>query len=566
MILSCSASSEHRMALQRAISVMNESPDSALHILDSLKEHERQFERHFLMQCCLHRTNALNKLDTLFHTTEETQQLVDYFDSHGTCNEKMLAYYLLGRAYYDTGESPMALRCFQDAVSKANTTDTDFDYAQLSRVYGQMGNIFWVQKLWQEYIKNTDIETKYAWKGKDTLNALLSIASKVHVYNILLMPDSANNICENVSESFRKHGYRNQSAGILSAIITNLITQGKTKKAKHCIDIYEAESGFFDSDGNIEQGREVYYYSKGLYYLAIDKYDSAEYWFRKELHDGKDFNNQNAASRGLAQLFQKTNRPDSAAKYALYSYEMNDSCYDITTTEKINEIQAMYNYTRSQELVQKEKDMAALATRNLWITLAALILVTAVAINIIASVKREKSEKERKYQNTKNELAKTQIDLIDARSNETAYKEILCKMEKNVEKLNKEITEYNKNNASTKKSGKERLIVSDGYKALNAFMVKGQTLTDENIEICHKLTIEYFPEFYEFISSQRFSLNKNEFNTCVLIRLYVKPNIIGYLLDISPAYVSKMRSDMLYKLFGIIGKPKEFDEILQGMN
>ena len=41
VILSCSESRESRMALQRAMSVMNDTPDSALRILDSLKEHEQ---------------------------------------------------------------------------------------------------------------------------------------------------------------------------------------------------------------------------------------------------------------------------------------------------------------------------------------------------------------------------------------------------------------------------------------------------------------------------------------------------------------------------------------------
>lgn len=335
LTLSCSESGERRMALHRAVSVMNDAPDSALHILDSLGKYESQFGRHFRMQYMLHRLNALNKLDTLFRSTEEAQQYADYFDAHGTPNERMLAYYLLGRAHYDMGESPMALECFQTAVSKAYTTANDCDYLQMSRVYGQMAKIFWQQNLLKRNLECLNKATNYAMIAGDTISALMNMSHKADVYDALQMYDSIIVVCDTVSEEFRKYDCRYNAAAVLGSSIESLIKIGNIRKAKRYIDIYELESGFFDSDGNIDTGREIYYYIKGHYYLAINRLDSAEFYFRKELRNGRDFNNQNAASWGLALLFQQQNRPDSAAKYALYSYEMNDSVYAQMSTKEI---------------------------------------------------------------------------------------------------------------------------------------------------------------------------------------------------------------------------------------
>lgn len=94
------------------------------------------------MQKRLQKLNEYNKADSVFHTTTEAQALVDYFEDHGTPNEKMLAYYLLGRAYYDIHEAPLALNSFQTASEKADTTADNCDYRQLSRVYGQMSSLF----------------------------------------------------------------------------------------------------------------------------------------------------------------------------------------------------------------------------------------------------------------------------------------------------------------------------------------------------------------------------------------------------------------------------------------
>ena len=62
--------------------------------------------------------NALNRADSVLTATErdEAQALADYFDSHGTPNDQMLAHYLLGRCYADMHEAPMALHCYQEAI------------------------------------------------------------------------------------------------------------------------------------------------------------------------------------------------------------------------------------------------------------------------------------------------------------------------------------------------------------------------------------------------------------------------------------------------------------------
>jgi hypothetical protein len=143
------------------------------------------------MQKRLQRLNAYNKSDSAFTTATEAKAVADYFEDHGTPNEQMLAYYLLGRAYYDIHEAPLALNSFQTASEKADTTADDCDYRQLSRVYGQMAEVFYHQCLYKEEIECDNLSEYYGWKGKETLNALLSMAGKISVYKQLMQPDSA---------------------------------------------------------------------------------------------------------------------------------------------------------------------------------------------------------------------------------------------------------------------------------------------------------------------------------------------------------------------------------------
>lgn len=604
-ILTCSESRERRMALQHAVSLMNDAPDSALHILDSLKEYEQQFGRHFRMQCSLHRTNALNKLDTLFRTTDGTQQLADYFDNHGTPNEKMLAHYLLGRAYYDTGESPMALKCFQDAAAMADTTDADCDYWQLSRVYGQMGDLFWHQNLLQRNLECTDKAIEYAYMAGDTVNALLNMAETIDIYDEWQMTDSVMSVFETIYQNLREYGHSDIAASIGGSLIDILIKNGRVEEARHYMNIYETESGFFDSHGNIETGREVYYYIKGRYYLAVNQYDSAEYYFRKELLDGKDFNNQNAGARGLALLFQQTNRPDSTAKYALYSYEMNDSVYARMATREVENIYGLYNYIHNQEIAQKEKEKNV-AERNKVRWLAGFLLIMMLAgIYYVRNTRQKRREMSRKYHKSVTAIAYLQSEVTKLASQKSDLDKLLANerskylastqisednalalqqarsgmdlLNHNIEELHQMITE--KENIIIKlktdlqikyKQEKHEIDLANenlkrhrSYPILHELSSKGQAPNDSQWQELKTMAAEIYPGFYEFISSK--SLNEKEFYTCMLLRMYVKPKAIANMLGVTPAYISKIRSEMLLFLFNVTGTSKEFDKRIMDM-
>jgi hypothetical protein len=83
------------------------------------------------MRAGLDSINQRNRNDQPF-TVADVEPSVQFFDDHGTPNDRLLAHYLLGRAYHDHGEAPMALECYQNAADCADTTAKDCDYKQLS--------------------------------------------------------------------------------------------------------------------------------------------------------------------------------------------------------------------------------------------------------------------------------------------------------------------------------------------------------------------------------------------------------------------------------------------------
>ncbi|MBQ4392298.1 MAG: hypothetical protein II826_04200, partial [Prevotella sp.] len=292
----------------------------------------RQRMRHELL-----RAKAMNKAYVNFTTDSVMKVVADYYDSHGTPNERMEAHYLLGCTYRDLGEAPRALDCFNDAVScveKLQTGDesleiinADCDYSQLCRIYAQKADILWHQSLLDDYLETLDKAIFYAEKANDSIVMLNSLAYKMCAYEKKNMPDSVISIHRKIHDSYLKIGKPDIAARFAFLSIGSYLMKGLYDEAEKFLDFYERESGYFEENGKIQKGREVYYYMKGKYYASIQANDSAFYWFRKELAEGSDLNNQNGASRELSLLYYKMGIADSAAKYAIYSYEMNDSVY-----------------------------------------------------------------------------------------------------------------------------------------------------------------------------------------------------------------------------------------------
>lgn len=503
------------------------------------------------MRSGLDSINVRNRNGKSF-TVSDVQPYVEFFDEHGTPNDRLLAHYLLGLAYYDHGEAPMALQCYQEAADCADTTATDCDDAQLARVYGQMAQVFYSQGLYQEQLQKTKISVKYAWKGKDTLAALMSYEQESQAYRNLNMPDSLLYICEHVSQLYRTYGYSQYAASALFHALRTLIFHKEFEKTKQNMQIYESESGFFDSHGNIQKGREIYYNIKGLYYLGIGKLDSARYFFQKEISKGKDFNNQNAAAKGLALLYQKQHQSDSSAKYAIYAYTMLDSFYAQRATKEVERMQAMYDYTRHQEVARKESERAALANRKLLICFIVLLAVLLLSSWLYIARKKVIDNLQKiaaKLDDYKRENYKLKHDA-------SANKHQIAENEERIKLLEKKLGRYSKLVYFGIETTETNLKNSPNYQKINEMAYKGLKLTKDDWDTIYNLICEYLPSSYDFIVSH-FDINSSEYRICILLRLHFKVGEIANMLGVSSPYISKVSTDVLEKTFAKKGSSKE---------
>ena len=499
------------------------------------------------MRAALDSINGRNQSGQPF-TVKDVQPYVEFFDEHGTPNDRLLAHYLLGLAYYDHGEAPMALQCYQDAADCADTTAADCDYAQLARIYGQMAQVFYDQGLYRQQLDYDNLSVKFAWKGKDTLLAIRNNEQVIYAYRMLGIVDSVIYIFQHVSNLYRKYGYNDFAARTLVSGMRTLINNEEYATVKNYIDIYEKESDYFDFDGNIEHGREIYYNVKGLYYLGIGKLDSARYFFQKEINKGKDFNNQNAGAKGLALLYQKQHLPDSSAKYALYAYSMLDSLYAQRTTKEVERMQAMYDYTRHQKIAQQEKEKASDEKSKRQFIIALLVLIVIVASRIIYTMHEEKRKEQAQYLRNLEELEQTQTEVLQLRAHAEEYEELIAKKERLLEEQRLTLQEQQKKSLQDHAAKEKHIKESAIYQCLQKKQF-GQKLTVQELQDCRKLVLETLPEFNNLLISKQYKINMKDFDVCMLFRLGFKSKEVSNMVDITQGRVSQICSKLLHDVF-----------------
>lgn len=253
MSLSSCSNRKYEQTITRADNLMELSQDSArsaLAILDSIRPDLSKMGKSTQMRYQLVYAKGMNKGYVDFTTDSLMKEIVDYYDNHGTCQQQMLAHYLLGCVYRDLGDSPASLSCYNDAI----------------------------------------LTKQYA-------------------------------------------------------------------KAKKYMDVFEAESGYFQKDSCYSYiNYSHYYYLKGLYCLESHS-DSAKYWFTKCQEFAKTNNNKSFSAYAWYLYYIKHQQMDSVAKYSEQAFAYNDSANLDMERDLMQKMQAIYDYDRWKNVARNPKRM-----------------------------------------------------------------------------------------------------------------------------------------------------------------------------------------------------------------
>jgi len=461
-----------------------------------------------------------NRADSLMTNDSLARDLAQWFDRHGTPNEQMRAYYILGRTHADRGELPQALNAYNDAADRADTTATDCDYRTLSRVHAQTAQLYYSQLLPDNMICHERLAMKYTKMANDTMAYLACYVMLAEGYETKNMNDSALLILSDAYFLYKKVG-ADQMASKLCCSMADIYRQQKDyQQAEKYMREYETLSGFFDENGGVKPGKEMYYSCKGHLCLDVSDKDNAEYYFRKLLSVANNYDLEISALDGLQQFYAGYHDRDSLVKYSYLRDSICSIAHNDIEMQKTLQVQAMYDYTRSERLAhQKEQEADQFKTTLIIVCSLSAIMILLFVIAYI----RYRDEKQR---------LRDRIRLLSGYAvNKNLY-------DSPIAQHFRQLLKANPYQAPSLSDWKELKTV-----------------------ICQEI-----PDFYEKLQTDSYQLSDNEYDICMLIKIQTSCSDIARLKQCTPSYVTQIRKKVYQMLFSKKGRADELDEYIMSLS
>lgn len=565
ILTSCAGNRKYDDLMQRADCIMDVDDDSAkvaIRILDGVKPQLLEFSKAQKMRYELLRHKAMNKAYISFTSDSIMKEVVDYYDRHGSANERMLANYVLGCVYRDMHEVPLALEYYNKAAEQADTTAADCDYGTLYRVYSQMVFLFSKQYLPYQLLDAFGKAEKYAYLAKDTLNAIINYQNKGDAYDYLGKKDSVVAINLRSANMFKRIGDNYNAAIALGCNYSYYIEMQDTVNAKKAFEAYFSTG--YEGNLNYEDSKAYVLCQKGIYYMFTGQLDSACYILKQSLKFCKSFSNKAATTKALAHYYAKVNQTSLAMKYALQSSEYNDSDLVAVRKNQLQQAQAMYDYGRNQEIARIADQKAKRSMQmNYMIVLACVILFLLLSYiyrKQLALKKKKIAVSIKLYEDCLQKLKRLQEEkakLVTENDNRLAH--VITEKENTINKLKAEINDIQEKYSFSSISNVElSLMDSSICKKIKFIEVHPRKkMSDEDWKELADTVEKTIPNFIPRLKNK---LNDKDYQICLLIRLGFSTSLIARLLGLSDAAISKSRKTMLKKLCGKIGKPKDFDK------
>ena len=565
LLASCAGNRKYDDLMQRADSIMNVNDDSAkvaIRMLDGIKSQLPEFSQSQKMRYELLRHKAMNKACITFTSDNVMKKVVDYYDNHGSANERMLANYVLGCVYRDMYEAPMALEYYNKATEQADTTAADCDYGTLYRVYSQMGFLFSKQYLPYQLLDAFGKAVKYAYLAKDTLNAIINYQNRENAYSYLGNKDSVIAINLHAATMFKQIGNNYAAAIAFGCNYNYYVEKEDTLNALKTFKAYFSTG--YEGNSEYEDSKAYVLCQKGTYYMFTAQLDSAYNNLQQSLRLCKSYSIKAATTKALAQYYAKVNQPAMAMKYALQSSEYNDSDLIEARKTQLQQVQAMYDYSRNQEVAKRAEQKAKRSMQmNYMIVLACImlfLLLSYIYRKQLALKKKKIAVSKLLYEDSLLKLKRLQDEKAKLVSeNDNKLVQIITEKEKTINKLKAEINDIQEKYSLSSMSDVElALMDSSIYKKIKFIEVHPKkNMSEEDWKELADTVEKAIPNFIPRLKNK---LSDKDYQICLLIRLGFSTSLIARLLDLSVAAISKSRKTMLKKICGKIGKPKDFDE------
>lgn len=547
-------------------------PDSAYALLTRVEQEVQDCSESNRMRFYLLYAEAANKAFMQLPSDSVMRCVADHYDSHGTPNEQMRAHYLLGCTYRDLNNRSKAQEEYFYAIHLADTLSTECNYALLSRVYGQLGELYVFDTAPRMTLEIFRQCGEYALKANDSLMWADAYRKQAFCYTQMEMPDSAIYILM-CTQSFLEAWGRKQDAVRLnlSLCVAFLDKKDVSAAAKH-MDLYEKYSGLVRKDKTVIPGigSETYYTCKVKGFLLMKEPDSVLIYTQRMINSDKSGYVRGAYGY-MVEAYEMLAKKDSVVKYAkLYSEKVASDYYEKVGLQ-LQDLQMNFDIDKAYKKAEQKEIEAKRNSLFLRIVFLSVVLLSVIALLVYRKYWKKKTAevhilRDRYYYlQQQGKQTKERIALLEASD---------TNKEKMLTELRQQVQVYKKNLATLRAyQGRDAEVDVIGVK--DEFVSLGMDII-ERLHECAKNNISFgvehtvWVELFNYIDGKssnllqltinpEIKLNPKEKRVCFLVWAGFTPIEMSVLLSASKQNMSTIRVRLLKKIFGVDGKPEDFD-------
>ena len=585
-LVACSRSTNVSPLLKKAEGYMNERPDSALYLLDSIIRPEALSNEDKVLWSLLI-TQARDK-KRVTHTSDSLINIaVHYYDEKGNIERRAQAYYCQGRVYMDMLLFDEAIISFLKAEELVLQTT---DYNLQARIYNQLGDLSKKNLLYKDALLFYQRANASYRLDKSLLGEVFTLRDIGLAYENLAQLDSAIFYLKKSLDISQMNNWNNLSntilVGLSSVFESMCLYQDAINLLNQSISLTQNESLLYSS-----------YYSLGSLYRKTGQIDSA-FCYLDKASGSPNLYIQCQQNREYSALLYDRKDYKAAYEHNNQYILLRDSIEHLYLPDKLAEVEARYNH----EKLINEKNQLVLKRKNAIFIFSVLIIAMLVLLILLVVRYQEKlhqklimiKEMEHNLSESQSEVEINKALLI-GKENELRLKVI--ELEKNMtarlsldlvnnqqeEVLAQRNKVLNEEIANLQNDIKEKESVIKGVKESTKSLVRKYLevnspqmkrlfdrkevvaeYTDEEWKTFEEQFNAVYPKFIKTLCKDYPTMNKKELRLCCLFLLGVKTAKISAILALAPNTISKYSKD-IFRKYAVSYGEKSLEDRLDDM-
>ena len=531
-LVSCSHHSKHWETLISVESIMEERPDSALAVLQSieigdLSSKEEKGKRALLLSIALDK-NEIRQTDF-----EILDPAIDYYKENGSSTEQMLTLFYQGQIHRINSQYAQALTCFCDAIK---ISDAPSNIHTIARVYDAQGDVYKSLAKWNETIKSKLFAADCFSKLDNTdycVSALLDVFYSYTQEGDFINAEKYLNECyDHIKDISSKTLSKYYSYYLNFLIATNNLTIVENTIQEYLRNV---------------SGNNLHYLSLAYAYMALGDINKvAEALSKNELPDDKEnILRQYAIVAALnAHMQEGREMLESCKEFFIERDSLIYSLYE-------NDIQ--YMHQKNSAKLQQEREELKKHTKTVIIISSILALL--ITLHILKVVRKRLQDSRTKniilenekalYENMYKEVLSERDTLNGMLANSSVREETMTIIRNRLEVLNAIVVSHLSDRESDNKRANEQL---QNLIANREVFIKSTRLTLE----------ENYPHFFAYLHDK--GLEEFEIDFCCLYAIGMKGKEVKAYTNLNRHY--KDSSEVRQKL-GLVESDTNLSNFLQ---